>query len=110
MDRVRTNSSYPDGGIVDVFVKHGDQVVLTDLGETLGWVRLRSQDATRSDEQQRILRDICAADNVQLVDGQLVLRCYDPSLLLHCAMRLGEAAASVALALSKPTEFDGGGE
>ena len=59
--RVRTPLVYPDGGIIDVFVMDGDgDYSVTDLGETLGWLRMQSIDAGRTAEQTRIIEDTCA--------------------------------------------------
>jgi hypothetical protein len=47
--RIRTPFWYPDGGVVDLFLKeHDGRFTLTDLGEALGWLRAQSLTGKRS--------------------------------------------------------------
>jgi hypothetical protein len=95
--RVRTPFWYPDGGVVDVFVQqHGDSFTLTDLGETLGWLRMQTLAAKRSPKQQKLLQDICLTQGIELFKGQLTLRCGDPTQFPLALVRLGQAAVRVA--------------
>jgi hypothetical protein len=69
--RARTVFEYPDGGSIDVFVDEVDgRIVLSDLGETHGWLfNLTGErfDSSRSDHQ-RVLQ----AGGVRTVGGALV--------------------------------------
>jgi len=95
--RVRTPFWYPDGGVVDVFVKqHGDTCTLTDLGEALGWLRMQTLASKRSPRQQKLVQDICTTQGVELFKGQLMLRCADPTQFAQALVRLGQAAVRVA--------------
>lgn len=95
--RVRTPFWYPDGGVVDLFVKERDgRFTLTDLGEALGWLRNQSLASRRSPKQQKLVQDICQTQGVEFFKGQLLLRCEDPSRLAGCVFRLGQAMVRVA--------------
>ncbi len=97
MTRVRTPFWYPDGGVVDVFVKqHGETFTLTDLGESLGWLRMQTLATKRSPKQQKLVQDICTTQGVELFKGQLVLRCSDPNQFSQALVRLGQAIVRVA--------------
>lgn len=96
LTRVRTPFWYPDGGVVDVFVKeHDGSFTLTDLGESLGWLRMQSLATKRSPKQQRLVEDICMTHGVELFKGQLQSRCSDPAELPAAVVRLGQAVVRV---------------
>jgi len=41
--RIQTPFLYPDGDVIDIFDRaEGDAVTLTDLGETLRWLRMQT--------------------------------------------------------------------
>src|SRR6266702_2042053 len=47
--RIRTPFIYPDGDVIDLFYKEdGEYVILSDLGETLGWLRMQTTDQQKS--------------------------------------------------------------
>jgi hypothetical protein len=95
--RARTPFRYPDGGVVDLFVRrHDGAFTLTDLGEALGWLRTQSLSDRRSPKQQKLLQDVCQTEEVELFKGQLILRCADASRLAECVIRLGQAVVRVA--------------
>lgn len=97
LTRVRTPFWYPDGGVVDVFVKeHDGSFTLTDLGESLGWLRMQSLSTRRSPKQQRLVQDICMTQGVELFEGQLTLRVSGPAELPRAIVRLGQAVVRVA--------------
>jgi Domain of unknown function DUF1828 len=90
--RVRTPFLYPDGGVIDVFVRmHDGYFTVTDLGEALGWLRLQTVSAQRSPKQQRLLQDVCMTLGVELFKGQLLLRGDEPEQLSDRILRLGQA-------------------
>src|SRR3989344_344468 len=95
--RVRTPFLYPDGGVIDVFVRlHDDHFTVTDLGEALGWLRLQSVSAQRSPKQQRLLQDVCLTLGIELFRGQLLLRGDEPAQLSDRILRLGQAVLRVS--------------
>jgi Domain of unknown function DUF1828 len=94
--RVRTPFLYPDGGIVDIFVRERNgHIAVTDLGEALGWLRLQSIGGRRSPKQQRLLQDICLTLGVDLFRGQLIARAKNGSGLADLALRVAQAVVRV---------------
>lgn len=95
--RVRTPFMYPDGGVVDVFVRqHDDHFTVTDLGEALGWLRNQSVSTQRSPKQQKLLQDVCLTLGVELFRGQLLLRGDESAQLSDRILRLGQAVVRVS--------------
>jgi Domain of unknown function DUF1828 len=95
--RVRTPFMYPDGGIVDVYVSQRDgSYCVSDLGETLGWLRMNSLAAKRSPKQNRLIGDTCLTLGLELFRGQLIARAQDGPALATAIMRVGQGAIRVA--------------
>ncbi len=95
--RVRTPFMYPDGDIVDVFVEErGTEYFVTDYGESLGWLQMQSVSGKLTPNQRRMAEDVCLTLNVELVRGQLTLRCTDASALSEAVHRLGQAGVRVS--------------
>jgi hypothetical protein len=95
--RIRTPFWYPDGGVVDLFVKaHGSVLTLTDLGEALGWLRMQTLGSRRSPKQQKLVQDVCLTQGVELFKGQLMLRCSDIKELPRAVVNLGQAVVRVS--------------
>ncbi len=73
--RIRTPFLYPDGDVIDVFAKGGDgTVMLTDLGESLRWLRMQSPALKRSPRQRQLIEDVCLTHGVELFKGMLLAR------------------------------------
>lgn len=95
--RVRTPLTYPDGGMVDVFVLARDGgYKITDFGQTLGWLRMQSAGARRSPGQNRMVEDVCETLGIELDHGQLILRAGPPNALGESVLRLAQAAVRVS--------------
>jgi hypothetical protein len=95
--RVRTPFWYPDGDVIDVFVREeGGTFTVTDLGEALGWLRLQSISDRRSPKQERLLQDIGLTLGVELFRGQIMLRCNSPAELAAAVHRVGQAALRIS--------------
>jgi hypothetical protein len=95
--RVRTPFLYPDGGLIDVFVRmRGGHFEVTDLGEALGWLRLQTTPAQRSPKQRRLLQDVCMTLGVELFEGQLFLRGDDLAQLSDGVLRIGQAVVRIS--------------
>lgn len=95
--RARTPFWYPDGDVIDIFVKERNgSFTLTDLGEALGWLRMQSLSDRRSPKQQKLVQDVCQTLGVELFKGQLMLRCPEASRLAECVVRLGQAIVRVS--------------
>jgi len=95
--RIRTPYLYPDGTVIDIFCSdgmHGE--TLSDLGETLGWLRTQGAPSRRSGRQRRLLDDICVPHNVELFKGSLLTRVRQPEALADAVTRLGQVCLRVA--------------
>lgn len=95
--RVRTPFLYPDGGVVDVFVRaRNGHLAVTDMGEALGWLRQQTVGGQRSPKQQRLLQDVCLTLGVELFKGQLIARGDDGSRLADNVLRVAQAVIRVS--------------
>ena len=73
--RIRTPYLYPDGDIIDLFLKQaGDSSTVTDLGETLRWLRMQSIAQRRSPRQNQLIEDVCMNHGVEFFRGMLMVR------------------------------------
>ena len=88
---------YPDGGFVDVFVAAGEagRYLVTDFGDTLGWLRMNSTGSKLSPNQRAMIDDVALTLGVALDRGQLVIA-GDGAPLADHVQRLAQAAVRVA--------------
>ena len=94
---MRTPFMYPDGDIVDIFVIERDgSYIFTDYGEALGWLGMQSDRGRLSDNQRRLVDDVCLTLGVELHRGQLVLRCEKPENFGETVHRIGQAVVRVS--------------
>jgi hypothetical protein len=95
--RIRTPYLYPDGDVIDLFLseKNGTYT-LTDLGETLGWLKTQSLAPKRSPKQRQMIADVCLTHGVELFRGMLAVRPASPKDLAASLTRLSQAALRVA--------------
>ena len=96
--RVRTPFLYPDGDALDIFVEERDgHCVLTDGGETLGWLWMQSVSGELSAKQRYLLDEICRATaGVEHQQGELTVRCERPEKLAEAVFRLAQAMLRVS--------------
>ena len=95
--RVRTPMLYPDGGVVDVFVlSRGSGYVVTDFGDALGWLWLRSVSPRRSARQDALAREVCQTLRIELSNEQLVVRAVTPDTLGEAVIRIAQAVVQVS--------------
>jgi hypothetical protein len=95
--RIRTPLLYPDGDVIDLFVRQtADTLVLSDLGETLRWLRMQTTTPRRSKKQDGLIADVTTNHNVELYRGMLMVRVQDLSQLGVQVMRLAQAALRVS--------------
>lgn len=95
--RVRTPFWYPDGGIIDLFVRErGGVVSVTDLGEALGWLKLQSVAGKRSPKQDRLLHDVCQTLGVDFFKGQVSRRVTESGDLQDAIRRVAQAAIRIS--------------
>ncbi len=95
--RVRTPLLYPDGDVIDLFVKEAEGVVtVSDLGETLRWLRTQSLSPKRSPKQQKLLEDVCLNHGLELYRGMLLARVKGNESPASVVMRAAQGALRAA--------------
>lgn len=95
--RVRTPYMYPDGDILDLFVlEDGTRYRLTDFGETVAWLRMRTGSAKLSPKRRAQINDTCQTHGVVNNRNQLELENVAASDLPRALVQLAAAAARVS--------------
>jgi Domain of unknown function DUF1828 len=95
--RIRTPYLYPDGDNIDLFLKtNGDVVSVSDLGETLRWLRSQTLSPHRSPKQNALIADACLTHGVEFYKGMLLARCRPGDSLAGVTMRVAQAALRVS--------------
>ncbi|HEU4583922.1 MAG TPA: DUF1828 domain-containing protein [Polyangiaceae bacterium] len=95
--RIRTPFLYPDGDVIDVFAKPSDHVItLTDLGESLRWLRMQTPSPKRSPKQRKLIEDVCLTHGVELFSGMLTARATSHQELAFAVTSVAQAAMRVA--------------
>lgn len=95
--RIRTPYLYPDGDTIDVFCKRqGDVVQVSDLGETMRWLRMQTVSLKRSTKQNALVQDICLTHGVELYRGVLAARRREGDSLAAVVTRVAQAALRVS--------------
>ena len=95
--RVRTPMLLPDGDMVDVFVLERDGgYVVTDFGDTLGWLWMQSGRSRLAKKQRAMVDDACFNLGVEIIDGQLAIRGVERKHVADAVLRLSQAAMRVA--------------
>lgn len=99
--RIRTPYLYPDGDYIDLFVKtsqSGEALTISDLGETVRWLRMQTIAMRRTPKQRQVIDDICLTHGVEFYRGMLLVR-HDAAKgrdLASTVTRLAQAALRVA--------------
>ena len=95
--RIRTPFLYPDGDYIDLYCKADDgSVVVTDLAETTGWLRMESVKDERTLKQQQVIDATCTTLGVQFHRGMLQARCPQGGELPEVVTRVAQAASRVS--------------
>lgn len=95
--RIRTPFLYPDGDIIDLFLKEQNEVrTVTDLGETLRWLRMQSTSPRRSAKQQAMLEDLAETQGVEIFRGMLQARARSEDDLAEVVTRVAQASIRAA--------------
>jgi hypothetical protein len=95
--RIQTPFLYPDGDIIDIFYKdEGETATLTDLGETLRWLKMQTATLRRTPKQRQLIADICLNHNIELYRGMLVARMRQAEDLASVLMRLSQGILRVS--------------
>lgn len=95
--RVRTPYMYPDGGILDLFVlERGDSYKVTDFGETVAWLKMRTGWPKLPRERRAQVNDTCRKHGVVNNHGQLELSGLSRGDLSEAVVQLAGTAARVS--------------
>jgi hypothetical protein len=95
--RIRTPFLYPDGDVIDVFLDERDgAVTVTDMGETVRWLRMQSLSPRRSPKQARLVEDVCLNHGLELYRGMLQARVRPEEGLAPVVLRVAQGALRVA--------------
>ena len=95
--RVRTPLLYPDGGLIDVFViERSGEYLVTDHGDSLGWLGMQTASDRLTANQNEMIDDICLGLGIRRDRGQLTATCEKPFAIADAIHRLGQAALRVA--------------
>ena len=95
--RVRTPLTYPDGTLIDLFLVARDDgtVVVTDHGETMNCLRMRSAKGITRGQSEKIAR-ICESMNVLRVQGTVLVIAKDRWALGESVARVAQAAVLIS--------------
>ena len=95
--RVRTRLTYPDGTLVDLFLMGRDDgaVVVTDYGDTIGWLRMQSARGLTRGQNRRIAR-VCRSLNVARAQNRLTVIAQDRRALGEPVVRVAQAAVLIS--------------
>lgn len=97
--RIRTPFLYPDGDYIDVFCKRSDAegtMTLSDLGETVRWLKMQTTSPRRSPKQNLLIQDICLTHGVEFFRGMLQARFRPGDNLAMAITRVSQAALRTA--------------
>lgn len=95
--RIRTPYLYPDGDNIDLYCKHqGDDITITDLGETTRWLRMQTLSPRRSPKQQALVEDVCQNQGVEFYRGMLLARARPQDVFAAVVTRVAQAALRVS--------------
>ena len=95
--RVQTPMLYPDGSEVQVHVlQREEQVVVTDHGDVLGWLRMQTSAQRLSPGVRKRIGEICDLQGATLERGRLIERCTSPTEVADAVHRVGMAMVRIA--------------
>ena len=95
--RIRTPFLYPDGDVIDLFVQNlNGAMTITDLGETLRWLRSQSIAPRRTPKQTKLIEDVCLNHGLEFYKGMLLARVKSDDNLASITMRVAQGALRVA--------------
>ncbi|QVL50176.1 MAG: DUF1828 domain-containing protein [Thiocapsa sp.] len=96
-ERVRTPFLYPDGDNIDLFVQIKDGIaIVSDLGETLRWLRSQTLSPRRTPKQNALIADACITHGIELFKGMLVARCKPGDSVATVIMRVAQACLRIS--------------
>jgi hypothetical protein len=95
--RIRTPFLYPDGDVIDLFLQEqSGSMAVSDLGETMRWLRGQSISPRRSPKQRALIEDVCLNHGVEFFRGMLVARVKPGDNVAAVVMRAAQACLRAA--------------
>jgi hypothetical protein len=95
--RIRTPFLYPDGDVIDLYYEEKQGIAtITDLGETLRWLRMQTMSEHKSVKQRQLINDICLNHGVEFYRGTLTVRLKPGDDFAQAVTRLAQAALRVS--------------
>jgi hypothetical protein len=97
--RIRTPFLYPDGDAVDLFAKQNAGSlggIVTDMGETVRWLRGQTLAPKRTPKQTALIQDICLTVGVEFYRGSIVARYASEQQFSEVAASVAQAAMRVS--------------
>lgn len=96
-DQIRTPFLYPDGDNIDLFIteKNG-LLIISDLGETLRWLRSQTLSPRRTPKQNALIADVCLTHGIEQYKGVLLARCRSDDALASVTLRVAQACLRVS--------------
>jgi hypothetical protein len=95
--RIRTPYLYPDGDFIDLYLKKKeDGYILTDLGETLRWLRMQTVSRKRTKKQEELIRDTLLTFNIHKYKGMLIRRFSKEEEMAAAVTDLSQAAFRIS--------------
>ncbi len=95
--RIRTPFLYPDGDNIDLVVTEKDgSLIVSDLGETLRWLRSQTLSPRRTPKHNALIADICLTHGIEQFKGILLARCRPGVSLAAVTLRVAQACLRVS--------------
>ncbi|MBM3298969.1 MAG: DUF1828 domain-containing protein [Deltaproteobacteria bacterium] len=95
--KLTTPYLYPDGDYIDLYlVETDDELYLTDLGETLGYLSDYGISLKQSPKRNKVINDILLTQGAELFRGELRVRVLDGHEMAWHMTRLSQAAVQVS--------------
>jgi hypothetical protein len=96
--QIETPFLMPDGDVIDLYYrKEGETTfLLTDLGETLAWLRLQLADPHLPEMVHTWVQDICSSLGIEQSKGMLVVHVAAPESLTDDLLRLAQGVVQIA--------------
>lgn len=95
--RIRTPFLYPDCDVIDLFCKpEGDFMLVSDLGETTGWLWMNAVGEPRTAQQEALISGACRTHGVKYHQNAILAQCDSEDMLAEAVMRVGQACVRVS--------------
>lgn len=95
--RVRGPCTYPDGDTIEFYIKEtASGIEISDLCETVSWIRRNTAPETLSDEQITLINEICEETRIKFERGMLFALCDSTEGIADALTRVAQAAVRIA--------------